>query len=192
MADTLSSRRVTTRLHRVVWPRLATLGFDPSGRGAWRASTDRIDAVSVWAIGVYNAPIFDTIPASFKVSLGVVLRYVPQQPFPSDARPDPAECHLRRELRSRVASPEQDHGLWLLDADGSNLDEAVAHAGDALLEEASPWFERFSDPSEILRTLEEGDEDMSGTWGFGGKGSPLRNQLRTSVLDHLNSDQPVA
>jgi hypothetical protein len=141
----------------------------------------------------------DTIPASFKVSLGVALRYVPQlhaadpeQPFPADAHPDPWECHLRRELRSRVTFRESDQGLWHLDADGSNLDEAVAHAGDALVEEASPWFERFSDPTEVLRTLEEDDEDMSGTWGFGRKESPMRDQLRTSVIDHLNSDQPVA
>ena len=47
----------------------------------------------------------------------------------------------------------------------------------SILRDAIPWFDRFLDPSEVLRLLRQDDEDMGKLWGFGRNPSPMRNYL---------------
>jgi hypothetical protein len=59
--------------------------------------------------------------------------------------------------------------------DGSNIDEVVDSVERSIKVQALPWFERFSDLAELLRTLqEEPQKDAStGNFGYGNPDSPL-------------------
>jgi hypothetical protein len=46
-----------------------------------------------------------------------------------------------------------------------------------IVKQAFPWFTRFSDDFEILRTLLEEKEENNGTHGFGASPSPARSYL---------------
>jgi hypothetical protein len=46
-----------------------------------------------------------------------------------------------------------------------------------MTERAFPWFDRFANLEEVLRTLIEDEEQNGGTWGFGAKSAPMRSYL---------------
>ncbi|TGE34722.1 hypothetical protein E4K67_29300 [Desulfosporosinus fructosivorans] len=55
------------------------------------------------------------------------------------------------------------------------MDFAIKNVKDELTSCGFPWFERFEDMHEPLRTLLEDDEENNGTWGFGANPSPSRS-----------------
>jgi hypothetical protein len=65
--------------------------------------------------------------------------------------------------------------VWYVDPSGQNLNEVIEDAKKAIREIGLPWFSRFTDLNEVLRTLHEDSESHEGTWGFGTKTSPMRH-----------------
>ncbi|MEM8984783.1 MAG: hypothetical protein AAGC71_17370, partial [Pseudomonadota bacterium] len=72
------------------------------------------------------------------------------------------------------------------DADGAYLDKAVDDTRMALARDGMPWFERFSESEEVLRTLLEDNEDMQVLWGFGRNPSPIRHYMTGYVSHHVD------
>jgi hypothetical protein len=79
-----------------------------------------------------------------------------------------------------------DHvGIWYVDAEGAWLPAVVGDVSEVIAREALPWFKRFGDMNEVLRTLLEDDEDMSIAWGFGRKNSVARDHITAYVAKFL-------
>ena len=55
-----------------------------------------------------------------------------------------------------------------------------------------PWFNRFTDPNEVLRTLQEDFESDEGTFGFGANPSPARHFMTGYVAFSLGKTQLAA
>jgi hypothetical protein len=124
------------------------------------------------------------------VNLGEWLSYVP--PHAGEVKqvdgrllPEEYKCHFKSRLRNQLAQPpmEQDD-IWFIADDGSNVTEAVVDAA-ASLRERLTWFERFRNPEEVLDFLLRAEEETGETWGFGAKGSPVRNYMIGYVSVHL-------
>jgi hypothetical protein len=65
--------------------------------------------------------------------------------------------------------------VWYVDPAGENLKIVIADAKKAILEIGLPWFNQFSDPKEVLRTLLEDSVSNERTSGFGANPSPIRH-----------------
>jgi hypothetical protein len=185
------SRVINRRISQIVWPELRRHGFETSGRSAWRSSRGKTDVVTFWALGNYAAGVYRTTPFSFKVQLGIWLPYVVAWDTTDEAngepqRPDESACPLRRSL----LPPEHlrrgnDAAVWHLAEHGGDIESVVDSAGHAIKTEGMPWFARFEDPQEVLRTFQDDDENMYETWGFGRKGSPVRERFIAGAKRHL-------
>jgi len=68
---------------------------------------------------------------------------------------------------------------WFIGPNGEYLTESIDDVLQLFEREAIPWFERFSDDRELIRTLAEDEEGE--TWGFGAKQSPRRRELLSSL-----------
>lgn len=203
MAPVVNSSFVTRRIKSLVWAELGPLGFEAEGKNAWRSRGDSVEVISFWALGSYNAGVFRVTPHSFQLHLGIWLDYARPSivlggradNIPDPDHPDEAACPLRRKLRSRQpAEPDSSRPkfagvepIWALSDEPDEVDRAVCLALDALREDALPWFERFADPREVLRTLREDPQDMEGTWGFGNPGSPVRLELIEATHRYLKN-----
>src|SRR5690606_38530490 len=131
---------------------------------------------------------------SFALNLGCAFTRLPRRtPFRMrNGLPRPAEyeCDLRRGLRKSIEQPELPRtDVWYIDDRGVYLMPCVIDAKHVLVDEGLPWFERFSDRSELLRTLVEDPEEMDGTWGFGNNPSPVRSYLIGYTALHLGKAQ---
>ena len=93
--------------------------------------------------------------------------------------------------RRRPPKPESwagDSGLrpvWSMTHDADEVEDAIHAALRAIREDGLPWFDRFTDPREVLRTFREDEQDMEGTWGFGNPGSPARSELIETAETYL-------
>jgi hypothetical protein len=68
--------------------------------------------------------------------------------------------------------------VWYVDPSGQNLKVVIEDAKKVILENGLPWFSRFTDLNEVLRTLQEDSESNEGTSGFGTKTSPMRHFMK--------------
>ncbi|MDQ3759402.1 MAG: hypothetical protein M3331_05630 [Actinomycetota bacterium] len=168
---------------------------------AWRSRGDSVEVITFWAVGNYRSGLLRVEPHSFQIQLGVWLDYArpsivlgpDADNIPNPGHPHEAACPIRRTLDSRrPAAPDPSRPrfsgvepIWSLSRDPAEVEGAIALALDALQEEAQPWFERFADPREVLRTLRDDPQDMSGTWGFGNPDSPSRIELVEATEAYL-------
>lgn len=188
----MDSRVVNKEIRSRVWHDLKNLGFTRrTSRSAWRHWADGVDVVNFQSFNAYNAGVLGCTTFSFAVNLGIWLSYIPPysgQPKRKDGVPLPEEyeCYLRRSLRKRLAQPDLERKeIWLVADDGSNVVEAVSDAAAVISDEGLPWFNRFRDPQEVLRTLTDERETMDGTWGFGNMPSPVRLYLTGYSAVHV-------
>ena len=187
----MDSRRVTTLIRRLVWPALEECGFGVrTGRTAWRHWDEGVDVVNFQALGAYIAAVIGCTPFSFAANRGVWLDYLPRgEPRERGGRPAPEEyeCHFRGRVDPGRPQPRFAVGgtdAWYLAPDGSDAEPNVADAASAVLQDALPWFDRFRDHREVLRTLVEDEERMGETWGFGAPGSPVRRLATAYAAIH--------
>jgi len=77
--------------------------------------------------------------------------------------------------------------IWYVEKDGSNLDFIIANAKKVILEEGIEWFNKFSDLSYTYKYLQEKPENAYETFGFGKKGSLIRNRLLECFVKKINN-----
>jgi hypothetical protein len=190
----MDSRVVNRRIKTDIWPLLREHGFSHfTSRTAWRYLPEQVHVVNFQSFNAHQAGVMNITTFSFHLNLGVYLAAIPSQ-YGKDVplrngQPAPAEwaCHLRRMLgkpivqRTLESAARPDVGrdnwrwYWIVDGEGTNLGELMDAARAALGSQALPWFARFTDPREVLRTLVEEEDSIPDTWGFGRLGSPSRN-----------------
>ena len=194
----MDSKVVSAKLRSEVRPFLKEAGFSAfTGRNAWRFHSDRTEVVSYISFNSYNASVIGCTTFSFFVNLGIYFHYIPHNFDRSSFdvsnpkfRPPEHVCHFRRGLsRSFAQSELERRDIWYIDERGLYLDKAIHDTRIAIARDGMPWFERFSDCEEVLRTLLEDDENMQKLWGFGLNPSPIRHYMTGYVSHHVGQNE---
>jgi hypothetical protein len=190
----VDSKSVNRSIRSQIWPLLRLAGFNSTtARSAWRHERDRIDVVNFQSFNSYHASVMGVTTFSFAVNLGTYLLYVPPQWPPKkikDSVPYPAEheCHLRGRLKPSTTQSHKNEGVWGIDEKGSNLAWSIKDVENQI-PTALAWFKRLEDRAEVLRILQEEDEDPFKLSGFGRRPSPIRSYLTGYVAMALGKDQ---
>lgn len=161
-------------------PFLQEAGFRMLGNTARRSSPLGIDVIGLQWFGGAMAKRLKCTSNSFAVRLGCYLSFIPSmaslEVVDGEPLPEEAHCHIRKTLFRTFPQPECDRkDVWFVDPAGNHLQEMASQLQKALSREALPWFQRFSDLREVLRTLREDSEDESQAFGFGKIHSPIRH-----------------
>jgi hypothetical protein len=171
-----SRRAVADRCRR----ELTALGF--AGRKAWtawRLTSVKFDIVELVILSNGRCASWGEPYGSFLVEVNCLFPFLPRLNHVSRVF-DPASGYGQLRLhfhRTMVQREVRTSSLWWAGDD----EETQACVGDDVLQnlrsKALPFFERFEDRSELLRTL-QGDEDAmgqrEGVWEFGKPGSITR------------------
>ncbi len=177
----MDSANVNKEIKSVIRPLLQDAGFSQfTLRTAWRYSGEKIDVVNFQSFNSYLANAVGCTTYSFCVRLGCSLDAIPQRAIVKRKngylRPEEYECHLRLALQKSINQRNLKRtDIWYVDPTGKNLEVVIADAKKAILEIGLPWFSRFGDMKEVLRTLLEDSENNAGTSGFGANPSPIRH-----------------
>jgi hypothetical protein len=181
----MDSKEINKQIKKEIRPLLKQHGFERfTARSSWRYFPDRIEVVNFQSFNWYNAEILHVTTFSFAVNLGIYFLYVPEKFLASSIKnkdnkllPEEYSCHFRRRLFKTIEQPECNlPDTWYIGPNGEYQDLALQDVKKVILSEAFAWFNRFSDKTEVLRTLLEDDENNGERgWGFGAKGSPNRN-----------------
>ena len=208
----VDGRIVGQALSATIKPLLRDLGFDRfQGRHSWRRTEYTVDLVTFPSMNAYTADGVGCTTFSFGCGAGV---YYPDLEVVSKRVEWPRDYHLtfrsnpRKTLRQPLFHPwgempvgdqawRRDRAdVWYVLEDGSNLDEVVADAADAVAKQAIPFIRLHDDPEEALRSLRTfvPVEDLESTQlrDFGklnvwapGIGSPRNLQLIEQLSDLL-------
>lgn len=134
-----------------------------------RYAGEKIDVVNFQSFNFYLATCLGCTTYSFGVKLGCSFDAIPRSERIKRKdqffRPEEYECHFRRALQKTIQQPNLKRtDVWYVDHSGQNLKVVIEDAKKAILENGLPWFNRFADFNEVLRTLQEDLESMDGTW----------------------------
>jgi hypothetical protein len=187
---------VNREIKSVIRPLLQAAGFTQfTMRTGWRYSGEKIDVVNFQSFNSYLANSLGCTTYSFCVRLGCSFDAIPRRSQrlkrkDEFLRPEEYECHFRRPLQKTIKQPNLKRtGVWYVDPSGQNLKVVIEDAKKAILENGLPWFNRFTDLNEVLRTLHEDSESHEGTSGFGTKTSPIRHFMTGYVAKSLGKTQ---
>lgn len=178
----MTNKDVNRALREVVWPALKREGFcHRTARTAWRDHPDHVDVVTFWSHNLYNAGVLRINTISFQLHLGVQPHCRTTQETPTKdglLRPPEASCAFRRTLLRPFHQHETDRReVWFVRSDGSNLDEVMEAARNALLDDGLAWFASLDGVERMLEAARYTPEDLTATWGMGNFGSPHRRSL---------------
>ncbi len=180
----MDSKTVNSQIGQRIWPLLRAAGFGEfTSRTAWRHSAGRIDVINFQSFNAHLAESLGCTSYSFAVNLGCHLDAIPSAFEPVRIKqkagrllPLEYECHFRGELSRGFAQAELERrSIWYLDPAGQYLDRAIDDVEQRVSATALWWFQRLSDPAEILTILLCEDEAMGERWGFGRNPSPVRH-----------------
>lgn len=199
----VDSSIVNREIRSVIRPLLHDAGFTHfTARTGWRYSGQKIDVVNFQSFNSYLANSLGCTTYSFCVRLGCSFEAIPRSERVKckgdSLRPEEYECHFRRQLQKTIRQSNLKRtDVWYVDPSGQNLKVVIEDARKAILDQGLPWFSRFANPNEVLRTLQEDSESDEGTWGFGTKTSPCRHFMTGHValsmgktqlaLDHIHN-----
>jgi hypothetical protein len=174
----VAKRQFILSLNRI-YQFLKANGFWPNtSKTLCRNQKDTIDAITFSSFSTYFANCLDCTTSSLSVELNVLCPFIyDSAPALPNGKLYKPELHgairycLKKDIRDECPSPI----IWYVHDDGSNIDEVVDSVERSIKVQALPWFERFSDLAELLRTLqEEPQKDAStGNFGYGNPDSPL-------------------
>jgi len=177
----MNSSNVNKEIRVGIRPVLKELGFSEfTLRTAWRYSSEKIDVLNFQSFSTYLAEKVGCTTFSFCVRLGCSFKAIPQsfmvKQRDGQLRPAEYQCHFRLPLQKSINQPTLRRAdVWYVEPLGGNLGEVIADTKRAIIEVGIPWFDRFQNSNEVLRTLLEESEGKDGFSGFGAENSPIRN-----------------
>jgi len=177
----MNSSVVNKEIKSLIRPALQEAGFTQfTPRTAWRYARGQLDVITFQSINSYLANSIGCTTFSFFVRLGCCFDAIPQsdriKKKKGHSRPEEYQCQFRLTLQKSIEQTNLKRtDVWYVDPTGENLEAVIADAKKAILETGLPWFNRYSDPAEVLRTLLEDSESNASTHGFGTKPSPIRH-----------------
>lgn len=157
-----------------------------TSRSGWRYSPVKIDVLTFQSFNSYLADALGCTTYSFGIRLGCSFEAIPRRERTKRKGrlllPAEFECHFRAPLLKTIRQPILERrDVWSIDPSGANLDAVIEDARKVVVENGLPWFNRFGDLHEVLRTLLEDSESNEGTSGFGAESSPAHH-LRTGFV----------
>lgn len=182
----MNSKDVNKMIRSEVWLPLKEKGFWKfTSRSAWRHSAHQIDVVNFQSFNSYLADGIGSTTYSFALNLGCFITVIPSKSGTErfkveKGHPLPPEygCHFRKKLTKKIQQPELARDdVWYMDPEGGYLRLGIQDARRAVLEEGLSWFEWFTSLDRVYALLRGDEHYVNGTWGFGVKGSPVRNYL---------------
>jgi Domain of unknown function (DUF4304) len=191
----VDSSIVNREIKSVIRPLLQDAGFTQfTARTGWRYGGQKIDVVNFQSFNSYLANSLGCTTYSFCVRLGCSFDAIPRGDRVKRKhdllRPEEYECHFRGPLQKTIRQPNLKRtDVWYVDPSGQNLKVVIKDARKAILEHGLPWFSRFADLNEVLRTLQKDSESPEGTSGFGTKTSPCRHFMTGYVALSLGKTQ---
>jgi uncharacterized protein DUF4304 len=181
-------------VHKHIWSDLAPLlskqGFTLAENTARHFSPSQIHVIGLQWFGPALAKRLGCTANSFAVRLGCYFRFIPSVTLPEgkdgQLLPEEAHCHIRKTVFRSFKQPECDNNqIWFVDTAGKDLPQISSQLQTALVQEAFPWFQRFSDLREAVRTLTDDVENEERAFGFGRPGSPVRHLYRGYIALEL-------
>ncbi len=179
----MDSKIVTKEIKSKIQPLLKESGFQySSGRTFWRYQRERIDILNFQSFNSYNAAVLGCTTFSFSVNLSVLLNYIPSETDISEKNgmktPSESQGHFRSPILKGIVQQEfQRQDIWYVDNEGENLFKVFSDCKSQIETYGLTWFQKFDLKESVYEILNESNENMQGTWGFGNKNSPMRNRL---------------
>lgn len=187
----MNSQDVSKAIRRYTRPTLEEVGFTQfTARKAWRHLPGLVHVIDFQSLGHYLGQSLNTTSFSFGIDIGIQFTATSKYPWfgrvASEAPPRPGG-HLTKSLRKRLNQPELPRpDVWYVDPNGENLPEVVRDARDAVLDQAMPWLEKYSDEAFALGALETRPDTFYEPGilneDFGGVVGSLGRAMTASVL----------
>ena len=114
--------------------------------------------------------------------MSVLLNYIPSETEISEKNglkiPSESQGHFRSPILKRIEQNEfQRQDIWFVDDEAENLSKVFSDCKSQIETYGLSWFQKFDSKESVYEMLNESEENMKGTWGFGNKNSPMRNKL---------------
>ena len=164
---------------RLLGEELGSIGFGQSkGTALWRKTNLKLDVVKIDIIPKTRCLQWGEPQGSFLIDPYCIFPFLPSdggtQP---QLTPEKGFGQLRITLRRGLKQPEvHNNNIWWAGDDAKVLAAVMEDLLGQINGKVLPFFSRFDDPAELLRTFIEDDMAMEsgGPWGFGKKGSTAR------------------
>ena len=156
----IDNRDVTKALGQALRPVLRDAGFTEFARKrAWRYTKHTIDQISFLAIGDYSSYGVGCTTFSFSGEASVLYRAADNGQGDRPTGPSTFRGLLNKYLEQPIFHPgeEQDGSdrpdVWYVLPGGSNLDEVIADAARAAVQQGLPYLDRHNGPHRALGEL---------------------------------------
>lgn len=171
---------------------LKPFGFESSRANGFTRKLDEV--VHVVSLEFYlsdkDSLHYNCSGFAFSVELGIHYECIPYRYRPiKNGNPDSCECELRKPVSKIIIQPEFSNRLvWSAREDWSDLPALITDAQLATINDLS-WFDQLSDLNTAYKVICRSPEDMLGTWGQGGSGSPIRNFFAAFMAKRLGKQK---
>lgn len=158
----MDSKVVNKAIRDILRPFLKENGFTKfTGRDSWRVKKDTVEVINFQSFNSYNADILGVTTVSFGVNLGVYYNGINSIPFANKMNkefPKEYECQARRSLLKNIDQEYSRPDIWLIEKNGSNIEECINDVRSVLQKMGIDWLNRFSDLNYALNAFREKEE----------------------------------
>jgi hypothetical protein len=160
---------------KICQKKLAPSGFtDRRGATLWRRTNLKFDVLKFDIISRMRSEKWRVPLGSFGLEPGCLFPFLPRagHAVTDGLQPEKGFGQLRLSIRSATSKREvRAPRTWWAGDEG-----ALREVLNTIDEKVLPFFHRFEDPEELLRTLLEDEDSMGcdGVWEFGKMGAPTR------------------
>lgn len=180
----MDNKVINKYIQKVIWTILKEHGFSKfTSRNAWRYNQYTIDVINFQSFNSFIAGYIGCTTFSFSINLGKYFIMIPNQ-YPNRPvkekdgllLPEEYRCIFRKHLiKSLTQEDIKGKHIWYIDDKGDNIEMVMDDVEKILISDGLKWLDKYSRIDVALETLLNEEEDLNGTWGFGRKGSPVRN-----------------
>ena len=150
------------------------------GKTLWRVSNRKFDVVKFTLLPAAVQLKWNEPPGSFLVDVSCLFPFLPQSGHTADdtppLRPEQGFGQIRLRMDRGIRQREiKAPNIWWAGFDEQAIEAVSKDILTAIADHALPFFSRFEDVEELLRTFVEDEQSMEagGVWGFGRKESPI-------------------
>lgn len=193
----MNSREVSKAIKGSVRPVLEEVGFTEfTARKAWRYLPDLVHVIDFQSLGNYTGQRLNTTSFSFGIEIGISFVAASKYPWFSTfsfEAPREYPCQLRKSLSKKLRQHELPRpDVWFVDPNGENLPTVIGDVRGAIVIQALPWLDKYSDKSRALKAFESKsdtfyepgilDEHLGGV-----KGSLARARIASALALELGN-----